>query len=92
MTKVLGKEVIKARRGVKRSRRGYNVFAKYFNYEPRFNGFYSRENLSSKERNALDFIIYWQRYNCVLWFFWNWIYSIRSIKQNQRWICHLIYI
>ena len=55
MTKVLGKGVMKARKGVKRSRRVYNMTTKYFNYEPRFNGVYSKENLTSKERNAFDF-------------------------------------
>ena len=34
--------------------------------------------------NALGFIIYWQKYGCVLWFFWYWIYFSRSIKQSQR--------
>ena len=34
--------------------------------------------------NTLGFIIYWQKYGCVLWFFWYWIYFSRSIKQSQR--------
>ena len=36
----------------------------------------------------MDFIIYQQKYSCILLFFWNWIYSPRNIKQN---INHNIY-
>ena len=32
----------------------------------------------------MGFIIYWQKYSCVLLLFCDWIYFARSIKQNQR--------
>ena len=34
--------------------------------------------------NVLGFIVYWLKYGYILWFFWNWIYSSRHTKQNQR--------
>ena len=41
-------------------------------------------NLHEKQRNLFGFNIYWQKCSCVLWFFWNWIYSYRSIKQSHK--------
>ena len=69
----------------------------YFNYEPRFNGVFSRNNLprikdeahvinlddkNSKGTNCVLLFININKLSC--WFSWNWIYSSRSIKQNQR--------
>ena len=28
----------------------------------------------------LSFISYWQKYSCILWFFWNWIYFTFGIE------------
>ena len=71
----------------------------YFNYETRFNGVFSKDNLPKIKngahavnlddkkkmlRNTLSFIIYWPKHICILLFFWNWIYFARSIKQNQQ--------
>ena len=39
---------------------------------------------NKKGKKHIGFIIDWQKYNCIVWFFWNWIYSSRSMKQNQR--------
>ena len=31
----------------------------------------------------MNFITHWQKYGCVLWFFWNWTYLLRSIKKTK---------
>lgn len=70
---------------------------KYFNYESRFDDFFSGANLSrkndasnvtniddkqSKENIGLN--VYWQKYSCVFLFFWNLVYFARGIKHNLQ--------
>ena len=45
-----------------------------------------------KWRKTLDFIIYWKKYSCILWFFWNWIYFSKNVKQKHRLINYSQYI
>ena len=45
-------------------------------------------NLDDKQCKRTLSFIHWHKYGCVLWFFCEWIYSTRSIKQNQRQIMH----
>ena len=40
-------------------------------------------SMTKKWRKTLGVIICRWRYVCVLWFFWNWIYFARSIKQKS---------
>ena len=71
---------------------------KYFNYEPRFNDVFSRNNLSrirdgayvTNLDNKKSKRIHWASLFIdrnttayfILWFFLNWINTSRSIKQN----------
>ena len=74
----------------------YLFCSKYFAQDCRFNSFLSSDNLlrkkdglyhinrnGKKTTNTLSFIIFWQKYDCVLWFFWGWTYSTRRFKRNK---------
>ena len=70
----------------------------YFNHKPRFNDAFSRNNLPRIKDGAyvinlddksikgthLVSLFTDKKFNCAFRFFCNWIYSSRSIKQNQR--------
>ena len=40
--------------------------------------------MTDKVKEQLGFISYWQIFACILWSFWNWIYSWRSTKQIKK--------
>ena len=68
----------------------------YFNYEPRFNGVFSRNNLprlkdgmyvinlDDKDSKGTHWVPLFIERNLAVYFefFWNWVHSLRSIKQN----------
>ena len=70
----------------------------YFSNKPRFNGVFLRDDLPRINDEVYVINIddenikgkYWVSLiadsfiSCILRFFWNWIYSSRSIKKNQR--------
>ena len=39
----------------------------------------------------MGFIIYWQKFGCILRFFWNWIYSSKKNKIKDKSITHNIF-
>ena len=85
------KGVIRAKKCVARAGRGYNnmdqMEKKLVLRHPLINieiTSISTMNLAMISKNKLSFIIYWQKYRIVPWFFQNLVYSSGNIKQNQR--------